>query len=111
VFRSDNAGQSWAPIADVPKGSAKALIQHPFNNQWVFILTSDTTHYVTQDKGATWRAFKTPAKPSSTRSQLEFHSDEPGYILFGGEACKAVFFGLFEECVNSARACFVGETA
>lgn len=82
------------------------VIEHPFENSIVrptaislgsqlilsqaFILTKDTKHYRTNDRGKTWRPFDVPVPPAFVGQPLSFHSDKKnwGYILYQGTKCE-----------------------
>jgi Sortilin, neurotensin receptor 3, len=53
------------------------------------MLTDDTTHYRTEDRGKTWRRFEVPLPPAMVANPLSFHSDRSkyGYILYQGVQC------------------------
>lgn len=105
VYVSQDEGKNWAR-ADVPKGQAAMVIEHPFHNRYVsgdglaarntsdspqaFILTKGKTHYRTEDRGKTWRPFDMPVSVAYVANPLSFHSDPSkfGYILFQGTSCQ-----------------------
>ncbi len=54
------------------------------------MLTKGKTHYRTDDRGKTWRAFTLPVSPALVGRPLSFHSDPKkyGYILYQGTKCE-----------------------
>ena len=56
-----------------------------------FILTKDTKHYRTMDRGKTWQSFEAPLRPAFIGRPLSFHSDPKkyGYILYQGTKCES----------------------
>ncbi|CDZ97982.1 Sortilin and related receptors [Phaffia rhodozyma] len=93
VYRSSNEGKDWSLIEGVPDGEAAHLIDHPTDNQVAFIITRQTTHYATYNRGATWQKFELPAAASRTGSPLSFHSTEKGWIIYQGTVCETTGTG------------------
>ncbi|KAJ7579921.1 vacuolar protein sorting/targeting protein 10 [Mycena floridula] len=77
------------------EGLAVYVIEHPFDNQLAFALTKDTKHYMTSDRGKTWRSFELPIAPALVARPLSFHSDPTkyGYILYQGTVCTHIGWG------------------
>ena len=89
VWRSDDAGESWARIEDIDEGKAWELWQHPYDNQVAYTLGLEDVHWVTKDQGKSWRSFKTgDATPSLYRSPLRFHAGDSDKVLLQGQMCK-----------------------
>lgn len=61
-----------------------------------FALTKGKTHYRTDDRGKSWRAFDIPIAPAFVGQPLSFHSDPKkyGYILYQGTKCEST--GIFD---------------
>ncbi|KIK54103.1 hypothetical protein GYMLUDRAFT_232409 [Collybiopsis luxurians FD-317 M1] len=95
VYVSQDEGKSWNVADRIPKGEAAMVIEHPFDKNYVFVLTRGLTHYRTDDKGKTWRSFEMPVRPALVSRPLSFHSDPAkyGYILYQGTACNRVGWG------------------
>ena len=91
LTRSANAGETWESVATIPKGKARSLWQHPFDNQKAYMLSAGHEHWYTHDRGETWTRFDTAASPSPWREPLTFHAGDPDRILFQAEACKSFF--------------------
>ncbi|GJE98598.1 vacuolar protein sorting/targeting protein [Phanerochaete sordida] len=89
VWVSQDEGKTWGKAAGVPEGDAAMVIEHPFDNSIAFILTKETKHYRTNDRGKTWRPFDVPIRPAFVGQPLSFHSDPKkfGSILYQGTAC------------------------
>ena len=90
VLRSDNSGKSWDPISDVEEGAAVELWPHPYDNKVAYILGRQTKHWVTQDKGESWRSFEIEAWPSRFRTPFTFHAGDSDKVLFHGQRCENV---------------------
>ncbi|PSR72220.1 hypothetical protein PHLCEN_2v11927, partial [Hermanssonia centrifuga] len=90
IWVSGNEGKNWNMAEDIPTGRAAMLIEHPFDNSYAFVLTKGKTHYRTDDRGKTWRAFTLPVSPALVGRPLSFHSDPKkyGYILYQGTKCE-----------------------
>jgi hypothetical protein len=91
VYVSQDEGKSWARAEDIPKGIAMMVIEHPFDNQYAFVLTDGLTHYRTTDRGKSWQSFKMPVEPAFMSKPLSFHSDKTkyGFILYQGTKCHS----------------------
>ncbi|KAJ7089709.1 vacuolar protein sorting/targeting protein 10 [Mycena belliarum] len=89
VYVSQDEGKTWNVAANIPKGVAAMVIEHPFDTRCAFVLTRKTTHYRTEDRGKTWREFDVPISPALVARPLSFHSDPKkyGYVLYQGTAC------------------------
>ncbi|KAF5354534.1 hypothetical protein D9758_011247 [Tetrapyrgos nigripes] len=87
IYVSQDEGKSWNIADGIPKHEALMFIEHPFNNQYGFVLTAGKRHYRTEDRGKTWRPFDVPVKPSFATKPLSFHAKKPGYILYQGTDC------------------------
>ena len=99
VYRSENAGETWAKVEDIPYNEAWSMYMHPFDKKRAYVLTKETTHYMTADRGKTWNKFFTDSSPSAWRLQpLSFHASEPDQIIFNGQDCMGIYC---EEVVRS----------
>lgn len=87
VLLSNNAGKSWGPIPDIEKGAALDLWPHPYDSKIAYILGGQTKHWVTQDRGESWRSFETEFPPSLFRAPLTFHAGHSNKVLFHGQKC------------------------
>ncbi|KAH7923692.1 Oligoxyloglucan reducing end-specific cellobiohydrolase [Leucogyrophana mollusca] len=98
VHISQDEGKNWAIATDIPKGAAAAVIEHPSDSRYAFVLTTGTKHYRTDDRGRTWHSFDVPAKTSYVARPLSFHSDPAkwGHILYQGTVCSP--WGWGETC-------------
>ncbi|KAK9765550.1 vacuolar protein sorting/targeting protein PEP1 [Basidiobolus ranarum] len=100
VYRSANEGETWEPVSNIPDKAAVELFSHPYNKEMAFVLTEGDTHYVTQDKGASWSSFKTQLTPSWSNQVLGFHAERNKYILFTGTRCEDKDFGRRQICTD-----------
>lgn len=81
VLRSDNTGEEWKPIADVPKGEAYELIFHPYNKKIAYIWGKVGNHWVTDDRGKTWQSFEAKGRPVRQRPAFSFHANDPDKVV------------------------------
>lgn len=91
VQRSDDGGETWVQVADVPKGKMLELVMHPFDSKRAYILTTEKRHWKTDDRGKSWQEFKTGALASIFRDALAFHAGDPDRIIFNGMDCTGIF--------------------
>ncbi|KAJ4137573.1 vacuolar protein sorting/targeting protein PEP1 [Fusarium equiseti] len=92
IWRSDDAGKTWAQVSTIPDRSAVFLYLHPFESQTAFVLTKDRKHYKTEDRGKTWNEFNSGSMPSAFQPDtLVFHAGDPKRIIFNGMNCDGIF--------------------
>jgi len=92
VYRSPDAGTTWARVDAVAEGKAWMLFMHEFNAERAYIITQTTKHYRTADRGKTWAEFSSEAEMSMFRSDiLQFHAGDPDRIIFNGMTCQGIF--------------------
>ncbi|THH18907.1 hypothetical protein EUX98_g8876 [Antrodiella citrinella] len=90
IYVSQNEGKSWDRATDLPEGAALMVFEHPFDNNYAFVLTNGKTHYRTENRGKSWRPFEVPVSPAMVGRPLSFHSDPKkyGYVLYQGTVCE-----------------------
>jgi hypothetical protein len=91
VYRSDDAGQSWAQLTVLPEGSTLDVMMHPFDNKRAYIITDERSHWMTKNRGETWEEFYTDNAASLFRPALTFHAKDPQKIIFNGMDCSGIF--------------------
>ena len=91
VYRSEDAGESWKPVADVPQGKLLELVMHPYDNKRAYIITEERTQWMTSDRGKSWEEFYTDSQASVFRKALTFHAGDPNRIIFNGMDCTGIF--------------------
>lgn len=91
ILRSKNSGESWDTIEGIPDGKIVTVYLHPFEPKTAFALTAAYKHYVTHDRGESWKPFETAASPTPWREILTFHGTDPKSIIFQAEVCKSFF--------------------
>ena len=89
VLRSENAGEEWGPIADVPAGEGWAVFLHPYDKKVAYVWGKGITHWVTEDRGETWRSFEIEGYPVPFRPPFSFHANDPGKVLVN--VCTSLF--------------------
>lgn len=92
MWRSEDAGETWAIADGVPKDKLFEMIMHPFDPKRAYYVTYGTEHWSTSDRGKTWQSFKTSAKPSRSRTAMTFHAKDPDRVIFNAEECEGVWF-------------------
>lgn len=91
VYRSDDAGVSWGIVDGVPEGELMELTMHEFDRQKAYIISNGNTHWMTDDRGKTWKEFHTKAPASIFRQALTFHANDPDRIIFNAMDCTGIF--------------------
>ena len=82
VQRTDNAGEAWGNIADVPEGAVLDLVPHPYDHKVAYIWgKSEHSHWVTEDRGETWRSFEIDGLPPPFRPPFSFHAEDPEKVI------------------------------
>ena len=75
VYRSDNAGSTWADCtAGLPKIPMNAVVVDPANFKRVWV-AADVGVYQTLDLGSNWAAFST-GLPNAMAADLLFHKQD-----------------------------------
>ncbi|KAJ4271974.1 vacuolar protein sorting/targeting protein PEP1 [Fusarium torreyae] len=92
IWRSEDAGKTWAQAPDIPDRAAVALHLHPFDSQAAFVLTRDRKHYKTGDRGKSWTEFDSGSMRSDYQPEtLVFNAGDPKRIIFNGINCDGIF--------------------
>ena len=81
VLRSENAGEDWKPVADVPEGQGWDLFLHPYDKKVAYLWGKKQTHWVSEDRGETWRSFEIDGYPVPFRPPFSFHANDPNKVL------------------------------
>ena len=90
IYRTDNAGESWKIVSDIPANEAWNMVLHPFDKKRAYVLTQESTHWKTDNRGETWQKFFTDASPRGWQP-LSFHALNPDKIIFNGQDCMSIF--------------------
>ena len=89
MIRSDNAGEDWSTIEDVPKGGVWDIVLHPYHKEVAYVWGKEDTHYVSEDRGKTWRSFTLPGYPVPFRPPFMFHANDPDKVIVN--VCTELF--------------------
>ena len=90
VLRSDNAGVDFKPAADVPEGLAWDIYLHPFDKETAYIWGKQATHYITHDRGKSWRSVEIRGYPIASRDPFSFHAGDPRKVIVN--VCASILF-------------------
>lgn len=99
VYRSDNAGEDWDKVSAAPAGKIRGVTMHPYDPKRAYIITTEKTHWKTEDRGEHWEQFSSEAVASIFQPPLSFHAGNPDKIIFNGMDCDGMFC---EEVVSSS---------
>lgn len=91
VWRSEDAGESWKKVNVAAEGKLLEVVMHQYDSKRAYIITSESTHWATKDRGATWEEFFTDAQASMFRPALAFHAGDPDRIIFNAMECTGIF--------------------
>ena len=100
VYRSENAGETWEKVSQIPDGKLLEISMHPYDNKRAFIITDERSHWMTKDRGKTWEEFYTDSQASIFREALTYHAGDPDRVIFNGMDCTGIFC---EELVRTSR--------
>jgi photosystem II stability/assembly factor-like uncharacterized protein len=81
VYLSENAGKDWQEAPGLPKGQVLALYMNPHDNRVAIALGMEKHHWITKDRGKSWKAFATANHPS-LRDAVSFHATDIDRILY-----------------------------
>ncbi|KAL6720769.1 vacuolar protein sorting/targeting protein PEP1 [Lecanora helva] len=81
VLRSENAGETWDRIADVPERQGFELFLHPYDKKVAYLWGKEKTHWVTEDRGESWRSFELEAYLVRYRMPFSFHANDPAKVV------------------------------
>jgi photosystem II stability/assembly factor-like uncharacterized protein len=100
VYRSDDAGEEWETVDEIPQGNVGYILPNPHDSSVAIAMGMRTKHWITYDRGKSWKSFETSEVPTQDRSKepFSFHAADNKRILFHGQ----------EECLFD-NAC-VGKT-
>lgn len=91
VYRSVDAGETWKKIDAVPKGKLLEISMHPYDPKRAFIITSEKSHWATEDRGEHWEEFHADYEASVFRPALVYHAKDPNRIIFNAMDCSGIF--------------------
>ncbi|KAK9246539.1 hypothetical protein V1506DRAFT_487695 [Lipomyces tetrasporus] len=83
VHISDNHGASWKPVA---AKDIVAIYPHPYNSDYVYLITNTAQHFVSTDRGKKFDPLKTPTEPNKVGAQIiTFHKDHSDWLIWHGQ--------------------------
>ena len=71
----------FEPVADVPSGKAFDVILHPFDKNVAYIWGVEYTHWITEDRGESWRSFTLEGYPVPFRPPFSFHAADADKVV------------------------------
>ena len=89
VIRSEDAGEVWGVIDDVPRGGALDLVLHPYNKEMAYVWGNEHTHWITDDRGKSWRSFDIEGYPVPFRPPFSFHATDSDKVIVN--VCTELF--------------------
>ncbi|EME89230.1 uncharacterized protein MYCFIDRAFT_55669 [Pseudocercospora fijiensis CIRAD86] len=87
TYRSPDGGKTWKPLDGVEKGEIMEVLKHPYDHKLAVVLGSKKKHWITRDRGETWKQFETDESPSRMRPGIVFHATDPDRMIFQGGNC------------------------
>jgi hypothetical protein len=91
VWRSEDAGETWNEVESIPNGVMLELSMHPFHKERAYIITNQKSHWMTSDRGKTWKEFFADSQASIFREALTYHAGDPDRIIFNAMDCTGIF--------------------
>lgn len=89
LWRTDDAGETWAKPKDIEEGQVRQVWLHPHNHKVAYALSRGSTHWVSSDQGKSWNSFAVKGvEPSEVRSPLSFHAEALDKVVFNAQSCK-----------------------
>ena len=89
VIRSEDAGEEWSVIDDVPRGGALDLVLHPYNKEIAYVWGNEHTHWITDDRGKSWRSFDIEGYRVPFRPPFSFHATDSDKVIVN--VCTELF--------------------
>jgi hypothetical protein len=87
IWRSHDAGKGWKQIKDM---YGLGVLKSPFDNKVALVLSIDK-HWITYDRGETWRSFTTERPPSPA-----------GPVSWHAQDSKKIMIHEIEDCFTAA---------
>ncbi|EEP76582.1 conserved hypothetical protein [Uncinocarpus reesii 1704] len=88
---STDAGQSWSVIKgpdDGMVGKVKSIYPHPHDRKKAYVFGQSRTHWVTEDAGKSWRAFKIEQDIPRSGNPLAFHGTDSDKLILHTIDCS-----------------------
>ena len=89
MIRSEDTGQEWGTVNDVPEGQARDLVLHPFNKEVAYVWGEKSTHWITDDRGKSWRSFDIEGYPAQLGLPFSFHAADSDKVIVN--VCTELF--------------------
>lgn len=86
---------TFEPVEGVPAGVAWDVVLHPFDKDVAYIWGKERTHWISEDKGVSWRSFELEGYPVPFRPPFSFHAVDSNKVLIN--VCTELF-----QCEESA---------
>lgn len=97
----------FEPVADVAARQALDVVLHPFNKKVAYIWGAEYTHWITEDRGESWRSFVLDGYPVPFRPPLSWHATDSDKVIVNMctnlFACEEMTFYTTDGFRTSAR--------
>jgi hypothetical protein len=98
---SKNSGYSWDDSTQIPQDYFTKMAQNPYFKERVYLLTKSNKYYYSNNNASTFNLGFLPANPNTFGAPvLEFHAEEPDWIIFTGQSDTACPSG--DDCKTMA---------
>ena len=89
LWRSNDGGIEWHKADNIDQGNIASFWMNPYHKDWAYAFGAKGKHWVTNDKGKSWREFKLPdhVKPTRFRWPLSFHAYDPEKVILKVQEC------------------------
>ncbi|WPH00114.1 Hypothetical protein R9X50_00293700 [Acrodontium crateriforme] len=82
TYRSEDAGVKWEPLNGPKEGEVMELVYHPYDHNTVVFIGIKHEHWISKDKGKTWKKWESKEVPSIRRAAIIFHAADPDRMIF-----------------------------
>lgn len=80
IHRSTDGGVSWRVVEDIDKPDVVTIYMHPTDKKMAIAMGTARRHWITKDRGESWKSFETELDPIYPQP-ISFHSADSDKII------------------------------